>query len=141
MKNLKKNFFLTIFLIILIFQINSQVSNALHMNDPKSELVTEELRIKVPSDLKDVWLSVEKSTWEPWLSKKQGFLGRQLFWNEEKEEALILVFWESRYLWKSITMAEVNEIQKIFEENVKTLLNINQNPFKLVYEGELLQQE
>ena len=37
-------------------------------------------------------------------------------------------------------MKEVNEIQKKFEENVKRSLNIDVNPFKLIYEGELVQQ-
>ena len=34
-------------------------------------------------------------------------------------------------------MEEVNKIQEEFEENVKTSLNLNVNPFKLIYEGEL----
>ena len=37
-------------------------------------------------------------------------------------------------------MEEVNEIQEEFEENVKTSLNLNVNPFKLIYEGELDKQ-
>ena len=37
-------------------------------------------------------------------------------------------------------MEEVNKIQEEFEENVKTSLNLNVNPFKLIYEGELDQQ-
>ena len=34
-------------------------------------------------------------------------------------------------------MEEVNEIQDKFEENVKNSLNIQANPFKLIYSGEL----
>ena len=37
-------------------------------------------------------------------------------------------------------MKEVNEIQEKFEENVKTSLNLNMNPFKLIHEGELFEQ-
>ena len=37
-------------------------------------------------------------------------------------------------------MEEVNKIQEEFEENVKTSLNLNVNPFKLIYEGELDKQ-
>ena len=37
-------------------------------------------------------------------------------------------------------MKEVNEIQKKFEENVKRSLNVVENPFKLIYEGELDKQ-
>jgi len=67
-------------------------------------------------------------------------LGRQLFWDKEKEVALILVNWESKKLWKSIPMSEVNVVQQKFEDNVKTALNVEENPFKLIYEGELNNQ-
>ena len=67
-------------------------------------------------------------------------MGRQLFWDKEKEEALILVNWKSKKLWKSISMLEVNVVQQKFEDNVKTALNVGENPFKLIYEGELDRQ-
>jgi uncharacterized protein (TIGR03792 family) len=110
------------------------------MDTYQSGPVTEELRLKIPSEFKKVWLQAEKEVWEPWLSIQDGFLGRQIFWDKEKEEALILVNWENKKLWKSISMNEVNEVQEKFEENVKTSLNTNVNPFELIYEGELVKQ-
>ena len=137
-----KNFFqLLICIFVLLLQINSQISNALSMENFQNELITEELRIKVPSDFKDVWLEAEKQFWEPWLSQKDGFMGRQIFWDPKKEEALILINWKNKKLWKNISIQEVNEIQEKYEKNVKTSLNLNQNPFKLISEGELLKQE
>nr|WP_241466450.1 TIGR03792 family protein [Prochlorococcus marinus] len=110
------------------------------MDNYKQELVVEELRLKVPAQYKEVWLKTEKKIWEPWLSSQDGFLGRQLFWDKEKEEALILVNWKSKKLWKSIPMSEVNVVQEKFEDNVKTDLNVSENPFELIYEGELNKQ-
>ena len=107
------------------------------MENYQNRIVVEELRLKVPAQFKEVWLETEKKIWDPWLSSKDGFLGRQLFWNKEKEEALILVNWKNKKIWKSISMSEVDEIQEKFEDNVKTYLNLNENPFKLIYEGEL----
>ena len=52
-----------------------------------------------------------------------------------------MVSWESKQLWKKIPFEEVNKIQLNFEDNVKTTLNTNENPFKLIYEGELYIQE
>ena len=111
------------------------------MNNYQDETVIEELRLKVPAYAKLEWLNAEEQIWEPWLSSQDGFLGRQLFWNKEKEEALILVNWKSKKLWKSIPMSEVNEVQQKFEDNVKTALNVSQNPFELIYEGELDKQK
>ena len=110
------------------------------MDNYQDEMVIEELRIKVPADAKVAWLNAEKEIWDPWLSSKDGFLGRQLFWDKKKEEALILVTWKSKKLWKNIPMSEVNAVQEKFEENVKTALKVIENPFQLVYEGELDKQ-
>ena len=132
--------FLFICLLIFLFQINSPILKALPMDTYQSGLVIEELRLKIPSEFKKIWLQAEKEVWEPWLSIQDGFLGRQIFWDKEKEEALILVNWENKKLWKSISMNEVNEVQEKFEENVKTSLNTNVNPFELIYEGELVKQ-
>ena len=110
------------------------------MENYQSEFITEELRLKVPAEFKEVWLKAEKNFWDPWLSKQDGFLERQLFWDKEKEEALILVNWKSKKLWKSIPMSEVNIIQEKFEDNVKAALNLRESPFELIYEGELDKQ-
>ena len=142
--NLKKIFqsfcLLLICLVFLIFQSGVPNLKALTMDDYQGEMVIEELRLKVPSGVKAAWLKAEKEIWEPWLSSQDGFLGRQLFWDKEKEEALILVNWKSKKLWKSISMTEVNVVQEKFEEKVKNSLNIKENPFVLIYEGELNRQ-
>ena len=127
-------------LIVLIFQSDVPNLKALTMDNYQGEMVIEELRLKVSADLKATWLNADKEVWEPWLSSQDGFLGSQLFWDKEKEEALILVLWKSKKLWKSIPMSEVNVVQQKFEDNVKTTLNVGENPFELIYEGELDKQ-
>ncbi len=136
----KKICFLLIFLVFLIFQINFKNPEAIAMNKNQNLIVVEELRLKVPAEAKEVWLKTEKKIWESWLTSQDGFLGRQLFWDKEREEALILVSWKSKKLWKSISIAEVNAVQKQFEDDVKSILNVSENPFKLIYEGELKKQ-
>ncbi len=127
--NLKRKFqrfcLILVCLVILFFQSDRPNLKALHMDNYQDEMVIEELRLKVSADVKEVWLNAEKEIWEPWLSSQDGFLGRQLFWDKEKEEALILVNWI---------------VQEKFEDNVKTALNVLENPFELIYEGELNRQ-
>ena len=131
---------LVVCLLFIIFNMNPEKLDALDMNTFQNELVTEELRLKVPADMRHVWLKAEKNIWEPWLSSQDGFMGRQIFWDKEKEEALILVNWKNKKLWKNIPMSEVNKVQEKFENNVKTSLNVIENPFELIYEGELDKQ-
>ena len=139
-KKIQNFSFLLICLLVLLFQSNSQKLYALSMEKYQDELITEELRLEIPFKFKEVWLQAEKEVWEPWLSVQDGYLGRKIFWDKEKEEALILVKWKNKSLWKNISMKQVIEIQEKFEENVKTSLNLDENPFKLIYEGELVEQ-
>ena len=143
--NLKGKFqrFCLVLFAIMVLNFQSDIPNvkALSMDNYQSKMVIEELRLKVPAHAKAAWLNAEKEIWEPWLSSQDGFLGRQLFWDKEKEEALILVNWKSKNLWKSIPMSEVNVIQEKFEDNVKASLNVGANPFQLIYEGELDKQQ
>ncbi len=139
LKNLIKNFFI---LIIITFIVNSNLTNAfaLPMDNLNGNIV-EELRLSVPFKYKETWLKAEEEVWEPWLSKQDGFLGRQIFYNKKKGEALLLVKWENRKLWKSISDEEVNKMQEIYEETVTSTLGIETNPFKFIYEGELFEQK
>ena len=143
--NLKRKFqrfcLILICIFVLIFQSNIPNLKAFPMDNYQGEMVIEELRLKVPAEAKAAWLNAEKEIWDPWLSSQDGFLGRQLFWDKEKEEALILVNWKSKKLWKSIPISEVNIVQGKFENNVKTALKVSKNPFELIYEGELDKQE
>ena len=136
-KNIKKIFVLVFVSVFLTFQVNLQMVKAINVDNFQELNITEELRLKVPNEFREAWLQAEKKIWDPWLFSKEGFLGRQLFWDKEREEALILVKWESKKLWKNIPISEVNDVQEKFEDNVKTALNISENPFQLIYEGEL----
>ena len=143
LKFLKKAFrwiSLVFLVVVSSFQYNFASVSALTMVNMKDDPIIEELRLRVPSQYKDNWINAEKEVWEPWLANKKGFLGREIFYNKEKEEALVLVKWANKSLWKSISVKEVNEIQSIFEENVKNELNLDRNPFVLIYEGELYVQ-
>ena len=139
-RKLQPLYLILVCFVVLIFQSDTPNLKALSMDNYQGETIIEELRLKVPEYAKAVWLNAEKKIWEPWLSSQEGFLGRQLFWDKEKEEALILINWKSKKLWKSISSKKVNVVQREFEENVKDSLNITENPFKLIYEGELANQ-
>ncbi len=139
LKNLFKKFFVLL-LITIIFQSNLPNVFALPMNK-SNENIVEELRISVPIKYKETWLKAEEEVWEPWLSKQNGFLGRQIFYNQKLGEALLLVKWKNRNLWKNISDEEVDKMQKIYEENVTSSLGVKTNPFEFIYEGELFEQK
>ena len=139
LKNLIKKVFVLLF-VFIIFQLNVSNSLALQMNK-LNENIVEELRLSVPLKYKETWLKAEEEVWEPWLSKQDGFLGRQIFYNQKTGEALLLVKWKNRNLWKNISDEEVNKMQKIYEKTVTSSLGVETNPFEFIYEGELFEQK
>ena len=138
-KNLIRMFFALI-LLIIVFYSNSSNAFDFPMNKIDENII-EELRLNVPNKYKETWIKAEEEIWEPWLSKQDGFLGRQIFYNQKKGEALLLVKWKNRNLWKNISDEEVNNIQKIYEEKVISSLGVETNPFEFIYEGELFEQK
>ena len=103
--------------------------------------VIEHLRISVPEQGRQAWLEAERGSWEPWLAQQTGFLGRDLLWDPETEEGTLLIRWSSRQAWKAIPSEEVDEVQARFEQLARKEMALSQamdNPFPLVFEGELL---
>ena len=117
---------------------NIQAASLLKVNLPKGSIV-ENLKLDVPKKFKNAWLKAEEGSWEPWLLKQDGFLGRQLFWDPKVEEATLLIGWKSRDLWKNISQTEINLVQQDFEKIArKETGKTNGNPFPLIYEGEFI---
>ncbi len=133
---------LAIALLISLF-INAQaVSPLTSFNlNTSNQTVIEYLKLSVPKEHKEAWLAAEKESWEPWLQKQRGFIKRELFWDPNKEEALLLISWSSRSDWKSIPQSEVNRVQISFEEIAMKLTKQQfTNPFPIKSEGEFLSQ-
>jgi uncharacterized protein (TIGR03792 family) len=101
--------------------------------------VVEHLRIQVPSQGRQAWLEAERGSWEPWLARQEGFIGRDLLWDPETEEGTLLIRWSSREAWKAIPEKEVEKVQARFEQLARQSTGQKSgNPFPLVFEGELL---
>ena len=116
---------------------NIQAESFLKVSFPKESIV-EHLKLDVPKKFKNAWLKAEEESWEPWLLKQDGFLGRQLFWDPKEEEATLLIGWESRAIWKNISQTEINLVQQDFEKIArKETGEESGNPFPLIFEGEL----
>jgi uncharacterized protein (TIGR03792 family) len=100
--------------------------------------VVEHLRVKVPAEARQAWLEAERGSWEPWLERQPGYLGRDLLWDAEREEGTLLIRWASRDQWKAIPLAELEAVQERFEQLARQATGSRQgNPFPLVFEGEL----
>lgn len=101
--------------------------------------VVEHLRLQVPADAQQAWLEAELQTWDPWLRQQKGFLGREVLWDKDRQEGVLLIHWANRQDWKAIPMHAVAAIQQEFEAVAKHILALpphSENPFPLLYTGE-----
>jgi uncharacterized protein (TIGR03792 family) len=114
---------------------------------PSPGPVVEHLWVKVPAAARGAWRQAEEETWGPWLRRQDGFLGRELLWDAEREEGLLLIRWRSRGQWLSIPASEIEAVQRRFEAAARRALAADPeaggpasgaaNPFPLVHAGEL----
>ncbi len=135
---------LLLILIVFILSFGNPIETfsipKLNLSEQDSRVV-EYLRIHVPESLRDSWLQAEKASWEPWLAKQDGFLGRELYWDKENEEGFLLISWASRSQWKNIPQKEIELVQDSFENFAREETGQKKgNPFPLRYEGELSPQ-
>ncbi len=128
---------------LMLMFVNTQVAFSALSNSSASndQIVIEHLRLHVSEVDKNAWLNAEKDSWEKWLTDKRGFLGRQLFWDPQREEAVLLISWASRADWKGIPQKEISAVQEHFEELARSGTGKGSgNPFPILFEGELLPQ-
>jgi uncharacterized protein (TIGR03792 family) len=108
---------------------------------PPPGLVVEQLRLKVPSDAVPAWLEAERGSWEPWLAQQPGFMRRQLFWDPQRQEGTLMIYWASRQQWQATSSEEQQQVQQRFELLARAGTGQEQgNPFPLIFSGELLPQ-
>jgi len=139
--------FLQSFLLLLVLlsinfispqEVFSAMANVPAGND---QIVVEHLRLHVDDQDRKAWLAAERGSWEQWLSKKSGFLGRKLFWDPLREEATVMITWASYSQWKAIPKGEIDAVQDRFEQLAREGTGKEAgNPFPLIHEGELLPQ-
>ncbi len=104
--------------------------------------VVEHLRLKVPSEGREVWLRAEQETWDQWLRQQKGFVGREVLWDSAREEGVLLIHWASDDDWKAIPASAVEAVQARFEDAARRWLGLSpqsENPFPLLFAGEIQQ--
>lgn len=127
-------------LVLLLTSHAAPVRAALAEPDGSYDVVVvEHLRLKVPAEARQAWISAEQGSWEPWLAQQKGFLDRQLLWDPATEEGTLLIRWADREHWKAIPPQEMQAVQERFEQLARAATGESHgNPFPLVFEGELL---
>jgi uncharacterized protein (TIGR03792 family) len=111
------------------------------MGSEPATTVVEMLRLHVPAVARQAWLAAERDCWDPWLRHQAGFLSRELLWDGERQEGVVMIRWASPALWHAIPQEEIDRVQRRFEEIANRALGRSGGePFPLLASGSLQPQ-
>ncbi|MEN9878968.1 MAG: hypothetical protein RLZZ158_2007 [Cyanobacteriota bacterium] len=110
---------------------------ALRPLDPAAGVV-EVLQMPVASTQQPCWRQAEEQIWEPWLEKQSGYRGRELLWDPERQQAVVLVGWASQAAWDAIPATSISRTEARFDGVLRRCLgNGASKPLPLQRTGSL----
>ena len=105
--------------------------------DP-SAAVVEVLQMPVSKAQRRCWLEAEAGQWEPWLEQQDGYRGRDLLWDPERQQAVVLVGWQSQQQWDAIPASSIGSTEEAFNAQLRDCLGVSdQQPLPLQRAGAL----
>ncbi|MEK9631791.1 MAG: TIGR03792 family protein, partial [Synechococcus sp.] len=81
--------------------------------DPAAGVV-EVLQMPVSAGQRQCWRQAEEAHWEPWLEQQDGYRGRELLWDPERQQAVVLVGWQSQQQWDAIPASSIGSTEEAF---------------------------
>ena len=105
--------------------------------DPAAGVV-EVLQMPVRKEQRQCWLEAEASQWEPWLEQQDGYRGRELLWDPERQQAVVLVGWQSQQQWDAIPGSSIGDTEEAFNAQLRQCLGVStKQPLPLQRTGAL----
>ena len=105
--------------------------------DPAAGVV-EVLQMPVSAQQRQCWRQAEEAHWEPWLEQQDGYRGRELLWDPERQQAVVLVGWQSQRQWDAIPASSIGSTEEAFNAQLRDCLGVNaEQPLPLQRAGAL----
>jgi uncharacterized protein (TIGR03792 family) len=80
-------------------------------------MVIEWLKVKVPIELRELYIQKDTEIWTATLSKYPGYIGKEIWFSPQDETELTMVIhWESKDAWKSVPTPVLEETEQRFVE-------------------------
>ena len=103
--------------------------------DPAAGVV-EVLQMPVSAGQRQCWRQAEEAHWEPWLQQQDGYRGRELLWDPERQQAVVLVGWQSQQQWDAIPASSIGSTEEAFNAQLRSCLGVSdQQPLPLQRAG------
>ena len=91
--------------------------------DPAAGVV-EVLQMPVSAGQRQCWRQAEEDHWEPWLEQQDGYRGRELLWDPERQQAVVLVGWQSQQQWDAIPASSIGSTEEAFNAQLRDCLGV-----------------
>ena len=101
--------------------ITTSPAMALRELDPNAGVV-EVLQMPVTKDQTSCWRTAEAEVWEPWLEKQSGYQGRELLWDRDRQQAVVLIGWLSQSEWDAIPAGSIKKTENRFDRVLQRCL-------------------
>ncbi|NEP07540.1 MAG: TIGR03792 family protein, partial [Okeania sp. SIO4D6] len=82
-------------------------------------MIIEWLQFKIEDSLKEEFLQKDREIWTSFLALQMGFLKKEVWLDSYRGNAvMVVVYWESREQWKSISQVLLEETESKFREGL-----------------------
>jgi uncharacterized protein (TIGR03792 family) len=82
-------------------------------------MVVEWRRVRVRPELRRRFLAADEAVWTAGLAREAGFLGKEVWLDEEEPGEVVLVIrWASERDWQAIPAARLEELERRFRERL-----------------------
>jgi uncharacterized protein (TIGR03792 family) len=137
MNRVWKQLLSVLFAILLAALAAAAPAAALRALDAGSGVV-EVLQMPVKAEQQACWLQAETEVWEPWLEHQQGYRGRELLWDPQRLQAVVLVGWANQASWDAIPAAAIAATEQRFNQQLRSCLNSDAlTPLPLQWAGSM----
>ncbi|MEG4168344.1 MULTISPECIES: TIGR03792 family protein [unclassified Microcoleus] len=73
-------------------------------------MVIEWLKFQVPPEKWEAFIQRDEEVWTAGLRSLPGFLGKETWVDPVQNEVVILIRWQTRELWKSVSQSTIDEL-------------------------------
>lgn len=73
-------------------------------------MIIEWLKFKVPPEKWEAFIGRDEEVWTARLRSFSGFLGKETWVDPVQNEVVMLIRWETRELWKSVSQSTIEEL-------------------------------
>ncbi|MGF1493507.1 MAG: TIGR03792 family protein [Microcoleaceae cyanobacterium] len=75
-------------------------------------MVIEWLEFRIPPDKQEAFIQRDEEVWTQGLKQLQGFIGKEVWTDPNRERVILVIRWETREAWKSVPARTIRALDR-----------------------------